>query len=463
MIWKHLGFTKDIFFVDPLKPNKDDIDLFVGRDDEIKRYLVDSLSGAKCLKVVGGLTGVGKTTFVNACQYFSYVGQSPQALPFDIPIVLPCFEKIQIRESNATEGFMAQVLNAVCQSIAFHCRLKNEEAPSEVRDILSVFLDLFISTGGGGRSVSGSVMGTGGSVGHSLPGRAQNIIQNGKHHLTNLVEVCREKLGMTGVFVTVNNLDILRKDRLISFLNESRDEFFDIEGIYWTLIGRKGLGSVIETEAERVADYLSGTELTVEPLDLDRTMEIINTRVEAFAAHKNAVCPLSDDVIRTFHRLSMKETRETLKICGDIVKLVISIDPSLKQIPDNKATEAYIQYAQDRARNLSINESQVRILIAVSDRSKCRPKDFEKFGYSTPQGFSAALLGLVKKRLLSVEEQKNARFYKMTGMSFLAGVTGALGADIQRMALGRLRTKEQYPGKQDESLEPQLELSLDEE
>ena len=31
MIWKYLGFERNIFFVEPLAPRKEDIELFVGR------------------------------------------------------------------------------------------------------------------------------------------------------------------------------------------------------------------------------------------------------------------------------------------------------------------------------------------------------------------------------------------------------------------------------------------------
>ena len=132
MIWKHLGFKRNIFFVDPLAPSREDIDLFVGRDQEIKEYLIDVLSDKRSLKIVTGDIGVGKTTFVNACQYYSYDRRTPFELGFHLPQVLPCFEKIQIRESDTIDGFTEKAIISVCQSIAHHCKIAGIDPPPAV-------------------------------------------------------------------------------------------------------------------------------------------------------------------------------------------------------------------------------------------------------------------------------------------------------------------------------------------
>jgi len=461
MIWKALGFKRDIFFVEPLLPNEDDISLFVGRDKEIKKYLVDTLSSSRALKIVSGGIGVGKTSFVNACQYFSYMNKLPFEFKFEIPRLLPCFQKTQIQETGTLDDFYQQALTSICRSMDLHCRLTDTEPPKEVRNILSYFQELSFSTSTGGYSVAASALGFGGGVGVPGKSEAQNVIRNARLHLEKLVDIAKKDFGFQGVFVLVNNVDILSKKRLLDFLNIARDELFDIPGIYWTFIGREGIGSVIETEVPRVAHYLSGTELHIPPIDLPGTKKIIDKRVDTFRLKDAIRCPLVEKTISTIHYLSLQELRETLHICGQIVTRVMTESSFHDVIPHVLAMTHFVQYAHDRAKDLDLTESAGRILKAVYEKESCRPKDFQKFGYKTTPAFIAALKGLVQKRLLSVEERGRARIYRMTGTTVFAAITGALGEDIQKVALEKLKNGDQAATSNDNFKQAQLELSLD--
>lgn len=460
MIWKALGFKRDIFFVEPLLPNEDDIRLFVGRDKEIEKYLVDMLNSTRALKIVSGGIGVGKTTFVNACQYFSYINKLPFEFKFPIPKLLPCFQKIQIRETDTLDDFFQQALTSICRSMDLHCRLAGTEPPEEVRKILSYFQELSFTTSEGGFSVSAGAFGFGAGVGATAKSEAQNVIRNARLHLEKLVDIAKRDFGFSGVFVLVNNVDILSKERLLSFFNVARDELFDVPGIYWTFIGREGLGSIIETEVDRVADYLSGTESHIPPLDFVKTREIIEVRVQSFRLKDSIKCPLSDNTISTIYYLSLQELRETLKICGEIVKRVMIGSSFHDVIPRELAMFHFMKYAHDRAKDLDLTESAGRILKAVYEKESCRPKDFQKFGYKTPQAFITALKGLVKKRLLSVEEKGRARIYRMTGMTVLAAITGAFGDEIQKVAFEKLKNGEEQATDKDDFKSAQMELTL---
>ncbi len=253
------------------------------------------------------------------------------------------------------------------------------------------------------------------------------------------MSLCINEFNLRGIAILVNNLDILTKPKLIHFFNEARDELFDLEGIFWTFIGRKGLESIIETEAQRVADYLSGTELCIDPLSIQNIREMIRIRVKNFRDNPRIRCPLSDEIINAVYYLSMQETRETLKICGEIVRRVMAVDPSYSIIPYDIALNALISYTHDRAKEIELTASKINVLRAVYENRSCRPKDYEAYGYSTLQGFISALKGLVNKRLLSVEVKGQARIYKMTGMTLIAAITGALGRDIEEVADKKLR------------------------
>jgi len=464
MVWRHLGFQRNIFFVEPLTPTEEDMKLFVGRDNEINRFLIDVLSDQRALKIVSGEIGVGKTTFVNACQFFCYTGNPPSDFKFEISRVLPCFEKIQIRETDTLDELTIKTIVTICRSIAFHCKMENVSPPKEVQQILNYFMDLAFDSGGSGYTAGGSIVGTGAQFGRTKESKVPNILRNARLQLKNLIDLIRNDLGFAGVFIVVNNLDILTKPKLTEFLNDGRDELFDITGIYWTLIGHKGIGSIIETECERVADYLSGVELHIDAFNFNGMKQVIEKRVEEFRIDENRKCPLTFDTIEAFYYFSVQELRETFRICSEITKSVLLLDPSLEVIPPDMAMRAFQGYAHNRAKDMDLSESSIRVLKAVYDRKSCRPKDYEQFGYKTLQGFIAALKSLVSKKLLSVEEQGRARKYRMTGMTMIAAITGALGDEIQEVVLDKIKSNGTTEFKFDDRFQSaQLELFWDED
>ncbi len=466
MIWRYFGFNKDLFFITPLRPIKEDIELFVGRKDEIKKFLIDTLNGDRALKVTSGKIGVGKTTFVNACQYYSYVDQAPEGIDFSLLKVLPCFEKIQLLESDDLHSFINKALISLTWSIKAVAR--EDELTGEIKEIVDFFQSVKVSVGTESSSAGLQFAGFGLNLGSAGSSQTYTDLHNARNIIGRLIDFCKTKLNVEGVFVLVNNLDILSKRKIISLFNEARDILFDIQGIYWILIGREGLGSVIETEVDRVADYLSGTESKISPLGEDTLVEIVRVRTEHLKFNKGAVCPLSEVSMKSFHHMSLSELRSTFRICSEVTRRVISEKSSLKIIPNDDAFSAFMQYGLERAKALELTENNVRILSAVLKKTDCRPKDFKNFGYESSAGFISALQSLVKKQLLSAEEIGKARIYSPTGMTFIAGMTGALGTEIQKVAREMLEDSiaekkvTTQKGKEQGQYQLQLNLSDDE-
>jgi len=439
MIWRHLGFEEDIFFVTPLDPTEEDIKFFVGRSAEVKEFLLDVFNSNRALKVVSGKIGVGKTTFVNACQYYSYADIIPDDFPFTLPKTLPCFRKIQLEETDDLGSLINKVLIAITHSIRTYADERRITLIDEIKEIVDFFQNLFIRTGGGGITLGGEAYGFGGSISFSGESKAAGQLFNTKEIFKKLIYYVREEMNFEGIFVLINNLDILSKNKIVGLINSARDELFDIEHIYWILVGQEGLNSLIESECERVADYLSGTETKIKPLDSEDLIKIVQKREENLRIRADAICPLNFEEINTFHDLSLKELRGTFRICGEVVKRVISKNPALKQIPREEAISAFFDYANERAKDLNLTEHNVRILTAVYKKQEVRPKDYAEFGYQSSAGFISALQSLVKKRLLVVEEKGKARIYTLTGMTIIAGITGALGPEIQDVARSLLQ------------------------
>lgn len=434
MIWKYLGFEKDIFFITPLRPTKEDIKLFVGRKEEVKKFLFDTLNSDRSLKVVTGKLGVGKTTFVNACQYYSFIDEPPAGIDFSLIKVIPCFEKVQLSNSDDLNSFILKSLFSITNSVQKVASENRISLDGEVKEIVEYFQSISVKTGTGVKSLGGQILGVGGSLTFGGSTKTFTDLYGTRHFIEILIDFCKQQLNVEGIFVMVNNLDILSKKHVVSLVNEARDTLFDIIGIYWILIGQEGLGSLIETEVDRVADYLSGTESRIKPLGEEKLIEIIEIRTNELKMRKDAICPLENRAMSIFHQMSLSELRSTFRICGEVVKRVITKEQGLKHISLSKSIDAFVDYANERAKSLELTENNIRILSAVYSKRRCRPKDFKDFGYNSSAGFISALQSLVKKQLLSVEEKGKARIYYPTGMTIIAGITGALGSDIQKIA-----------------------------
>jgi hemoglobin-like flavoprotein len=111
-----------------------------------------------------------------------------------------------------------------------------------------------------------------------------------------------------------------------------------------------------------------------------------------------------------------------------------------------------------------LSEPQIKILTTVFEKKSCRPKDYQHFNYKTPQAFIAALKGLVLKRLLTVEERGRARIYRMTGLTVLAAIKGALGDELMNVGVELLKAWTQERKELASEFEQaQLEIELDDE
>ena len=71
-----LGFKRSPFFREPLQPTKEDFKTFVGRTEDIRKFLMN-ISSTEGVHLVTGKSGVGKTSFVNAIQYITSASPIP--------------------------------------------------------------------------------------------------------------------------------------------------------------------------------------------------------------------------------------------------------------------------------------------------------------------------------------------------------------------------------------------------
>jgi hypothetical protein len=150
------------------------------------------------------------------------------------------------------------------------------------------------------------------------------------------------------VVIPVNNMDILEDDDILSFLNSMRDTMIDRPNTVWVLIGRKGLFSMLESEARRVSEIITGQPVVLEPLSLQDLFNAIDVRVRLFSQDKKRVQdkPVSDEIVKILYDASQGEIRYIFKRITDIVLRFRGQFPSVSKIPLDIAQSMIVDFAR---------------------------------------------------------------------------------------------------------------------
>src|SRR2546423_5801781 len=103
----------------------------------MRRFLVNVCAdpdGARL--VIDGVTGVGKTSFLNYNQYILYKQLQPDpALTFRRPRLIPSLRKIQIREREDFDGVLLKILSGCVFSLQAVCRENKVPFPPRLSNI----------------------------------------------------------------------------------------------------------------------------------------------------------------------------------------------------------------------------------------------------------------------------------------------------------------------------------------
>ena len=107
------------------------------------------------------------------------------------------------------------------------------------------------------------------------------------------------KMGYSAIFVPINNLDIVSDNAIIEFLNRLRDTLIDRPAVWWILIGKPGLFSLLEAKAHRVSEIVTGGPIILKPLTHDGIHELIDVRLDNLKISKK-VKPIVPTKLSTF-------------------------------------------------------------------------------------------------------------------------------------------------------------------
>jgi len=136
MIWNDLGYTRNIYFREPLSIDSQANNLLCGRDFEIEVFLNDCFNDNKCLKVISGDVGIGKTSFVNACQFISY---NPRDFKVSKELegrILPSYKKIELSNHDHINSFSIKAVISLTTNINSHFIKSGVTIPDSIKEYI---------------------------------------------------------------------------------------------------------------------------------------------------------------------------------------------------------------------------------------------------------------------------------------------------------------------------------------
>lgn len=416
MLWESFGFSKSPYFGEELEVSEDGRSLFVGRRDESRRLLIDFAERGGSTIVVGGVSGAGKTSFVNVNQFLLYKRQGKIfEFNFELPWILPSFRKVQLQNGEQINTIFLKILSSIIFSIDHHCKLAGEDFPSELSDV-KTYLSQIVSKERGG-SIGGQFAGFGLDFSHSRSvaiddastARELNLLEI----MDRVVSIVRKTFGFDGVCVAVNNLEILRQDYLQDTLNYFRDSLFVRDHIWWVLLGPEDLSRFIEFNVPRLTGIVGGGSIAIKPLEIDHLGEILELRrIKLAIPGQSPKLPIPEDVLEFLYSASNGDLRFTFMIANEVVKGLMYEFPSLaitKELAIRSIAKIVMSYFEQL--NFLPNQARlVRTLVRAPD-DRYLPSQCSKFGYATAEEFTAALDPLVERRLLWRERTTGGENY----------------------------------------------------
>jgi len=243
-MYEALGFTKNPFFTDPLGANEEDFEKFIGRTRDVHSYLAQITGREGCVHLVTGNPGVGKTSFVNIMQYVTCFGEPTKHFK-DIKhtptLLISNTQKLQINSDETSQSLMLKITSSIIYSLMAAYDKRKKPLPSEIERQHKRINEFITSTTSPSTGIQlGPVGGSYGGQATGYEGTSSVTIS----HLTRAVQEMTDKsladLNMNGLYVVINNLDIVEIDRLVKILNELRDELFSIKALWIILLGSKG-------------------------------------------------------------------------------------------------------------------------------------------------------------------------------------------------------------------------------
>lgn len=435
-LWEKLGFKENPYSTKPLKVNKADVDLLMGRDAEQVDFLTAIEADNQGVFVLSGIPGVGKTSFLNVQQYILESGEAPFG-----PKILAARTLCPIQTSDEPKHIAIRCIQSFCKSIEEYCLINNKAFPKETKKIQDWVYQNKPAT----LNFGISVLGNGGNFGKEvhLPTIAETTFETLVELLTTIsLEVNRE-LKFFSSFIVLDNFENLHNDDIGECLTTFRDTLFTIPNIWWILIGQSGLSSLIQSTNPKVFQRLSSS-IELKPINVENLIKAVDIRVSRFHIGKEGTSPITKEIYLKLFESSNGEIRFVFNYCHDIcVNLVQTIRKIMviekkgmedaqfealmgtylveNQIADNFSNSCLKFIITHEFEGLYLTTKEKQILKKIGEFAKVKPKDFGAFGVKTMQEFTKNyLVKFQDQYLLQKRQEGKILTYELRGISVFA-------------------------------------------
>ena len=428
-MYENFGFTDNIFNTKPLDLCQKDLKKFIGRVQDIKNFSVDISSTDSATIVVTGHRGVGKTSFVNIMEYA--VGFEKkflhQYIKVNIPNLIPCYHKIQLEPDEEVKSILSKSLSSLLFSINQFAEEKNlkSKTPKQITELVKWVSEPALTTTKTGQLTLG---GFGGGISHSeqyknISEISTNVLQD---KISQVVTLAKESFKVDGIFLNINNVDILDEKRICEIFNQLRDYLFNIKGLWNIIIGQPGLYSSLYQQAVRVAEVISGQETKLDPLSEEDIISVLNNRQKIYSKNlkKLSVLPIEESFIREIYKNSDGEIRQVFKACDDVVRFVFKENPNTGIIKSEIGRPVLKSILKQQLALDNLKPKDREILCEILNKGSLRPKDYKKLRLKSAVEFTNRTRSLISKNLLKKEVKGNVANYKITGVIHLAKYSG---------------------------------------
>ncbi|MCX6125338.1 MAG: hypothetical protein NTV34_11425 [Proteobacteria bacterium] len=424
-MYDSFGFKRNPFNITALRPVPGDAALFVARKSEINSFLVDISADDRALVLVTGHRGVGKTSFASIMQYAVSPG-APTFLDAKLPAsdLIPCYHKVQIEPKESISNLLFKCVSSLLFSIREFQTLRGNLFPKTLEPLLNWVSNVVPQTG---TSASVNIAGFGGSFGMVTQYRSVKDIPASAlcEQIRQIVAAIHE-MGCRGIFLNLDNLEIVDDWEMASLMDQLRDYLFEIKGLWVTLIGYLGIYSSLTRRVSRVSEFVSGQETVLDPLKEDDFIEVLRVRRKGFALNpkETPLLPLEDDFIKKIYQNTDGEIRAVLKACDDVVRAVFKENPTIKSISESTGLPFLKQIMRQQLGLALLKPKERAILSEVVRVGSIRPKDYESLSLKSSVDFTNRAKPLLERNLLRKEIEGVATKYEVSGSVRLALYAG---------------------------------------
>ncbi len=436
MIWENLGYKRNIYFIEPLSIDDLGTSLLCGRDNEISQFIDDCFSDNKCLKVIGGDVGIGKTSFVNACQFICYKPKGFKlASSYLNKKILPSYKKVELSDRDDINSFSLKSVISLTTNINTHFMNTGEKIPHSIKDYIDYWTKVRLKTSSGGLGVQVA------SFGMSYTSNTYES-QEMRDPLTAFYQLLNnilDETDLSGVFMLLDNIDTFKREiNLVRILDEIRDSFFTSDNIYWILVGQKGLGQLISSQSRRLGGYLTGQEITLQKLQpkvflyaiekREKSLRLSNeSDLKTFRENRKKIAkskkgkldvdytiypPLDDTTHTMIYEFTHFELRETFKICSDTTIRAQEYVKANGQLLSEHAFNYLIEYSDKMTSTIYDINHYKGFLSKIYRKREVSNSEYKKYGYKTASGFESVLRKFAHKGLLLSRTKDKIKLYE---------------------------------------------------